>query len=668
MRNTIIKSLGLYLPPKSVTTKEVLKGCRNPISAHLFERLTGIYERRMAGDVEFSIDLAAKAVDRCLKQANCNPDEIDLIICCNISRFDAPKQFAFEPATAMRLRDLFQLRNARCFDVSNACAGMFTGVTVADKFLKTGSAQKVLVVSGEYITHLTRSAQIEIENLLDTRMACLTLGDAGVALLLESTDNPAVGFRAIDIFTLGAYSDLCIATDSDIKHGGAIMHTKSAQLAEIVIRQTAKHMKTVLDERQYAPTSMDYLIPHQTSTASISIGIKETNKGFQKEVFSLENTANVVSFYGNTSSTSHFVALAESIEKGRLQAGDNVLFSITASGITIGTAVYSFEQTPKALLGNKDGQDSVYQPKRCSAQQNTHKKLNIKGIGTLPKSTDTPKSIFTMADRAAQTAIENGNGNLIDIDLLLYTGVYREKFLIEPAVASIVAGSLKLNASETQSAQQQTFAFDVLNGALGFLDACSVGLEMIRSGKKQELLICTAEIENNEADSPHAPQLALEETASAMLLEASDTAGFSDFFFYQQPDFIDQYRTCLSWEKVGVSFLKIERYADLNVFYLKCISDMLKAFELETGYALTDFDYILPPQISTDFVAQFAAQTAFPAERIIDATQKRQDLFTSSIPYAFEKLYAQYSPQSGEKALVIGVGSGIQVGCSVYNF
>src|SRR5690349_20437181 len=81
-----IESLGVYLPPRSVTTKEVLKGCRKMIMFP-FEKMTGIHSRRMAGDGEYSIDLARKAVAECLALSRHAPEAIDLVICCNISRY-----------------------------------------------------------------------------------------------------------------------------------------------------------------------------------------------------------------------------------------------------------------------------------------------------------------------------------------------------------------------------------------------------------------------------------------------------------------------------------------------------------------------------------------------------------------------------------------------------
>src|SRR5205823_5621298 len=76
---TVIESLGVYLPPKAVTTREVLHGCRTVLRLLPFETLTGIQSRRMAGDTEFSIDLAKRAVADCLARSRYGPEDIDLL-------------------------------------------------------------------------------------------------------------------------------------------------------------------------------------------------------------------------------------------------------------------------------------------------------------------------------------------------------------------------------------------------------------------------------------------------------------------------------------------------------------------------------------------------------------------------------------------------------------
>ena len=240
-QHTIIESFGVYLPPKVVSTAEVVRSCRLPLDFPL-ERMTGIRSRRMAGETEFAIDLAEKAVIDCLARSAYKPSDIDLLLCCNISRCDGPgNRFTYEPTSAARLQRRFGFDHAIAFDISNACAGTFTAIALADAFLKTGAAKRAMVVSGEYITHLTRTAQKEITDFMDPRIACLTLGDSGAAIVLERSRAEGVGFQELDLYTLGKFSDLCVAKATDRPHGGAIMLTDSIQGAAVTIQQAVGH-------------------------------------------------------------------------------------------------------------------------------------------------------------------------------------------------------------------------------------------------------------------------------------------------------------------------------------------------------------------------------------------------------------------------------------------
>jgi 3-oxoacyl-[acyl-carrier-protein] synthase III len=179
-KNIIIESIGVYLPSRTVSTDEVLKGCRNGIRFPI-EKITGIKSRRIGGQDEFSIDLAKQAIADCLANSKYNPHDIDLLICCNIARYDDLNRLSFEPGTSIKLKRDFNFSNALVFDIANACAGMFTGIYIVNALIKTGAVRRGMVVSGEYITFLMQSAQRDIRDFMDTRLACLTLGDAGAA-------------------------------------------------------------------------------------------------------------------------------------------------------------------------------------------------------------------------------------------------------------------------------------------------------------------------------------------------------------------------------------------------------------------------------------------------------------------------------------------------------
>ncbi|MGB9304550.1 MAG: AMP-binding protein, partial [Mycobacterium sp.] len=357
-RNTVIESIGVYLPTRTVSTATVMAECANEIRIPL-ERLTGIKNRRVVGDDEFSIDLARKAATDCLARSSYRREEIDLVIACNISRCDGlGHRFTFEPSTASRLRDQCGLVNALAFDISNACAGMFTGITVADAFLQTGLIRSALVVSGEYISHLTETAQREIEGAMDPRLACLTLGDAGAAVVLERGPNNRVGFHDIDMATLSRYSKLCIAKATEGPHGGAIMLTDSVTQTAIAVKHAVPYVAAVMQRHGWRPETLDHLLMHQTSEASLNDAVVAINRMFGPGAAHRGNTIYNMAERGNTATTTHFVALSDYILRNRINSGDNVVFGITGSGQTVGAALYTFDDLPDRMRRGASGQHS----------------------------------------------------------------------------------------------------------------------------------------------------------------------------------------------------------------------------------------------------------------------------------------------------------------------
>ena len=123
---------------------------------------------------------------------------------------------------------------------------MFTAIYLIDALLQAGVIRRGMAVSGEYISHLTRTAQREIEGYLDPRLSCLTVGDAGAAVVLERADGPGAGFEAIDAYTLGAHGRHCVAKATDRPHGGAIMLTDPVRITAVALKHGTMHAAKTL--------------------------------------------------------------------------------------------------------------------------------------------------------------------------------------------------------------------------------------------------------------------------------------------------------------------------------------------------------------------------------------------------------------------------------------
>lgn len=668
--NTVIESLGTYLPPKTVSSGEILEGCDQKLRFPL-EKITGIKTRHMAGEEEFAIDLAKKAVADCLRKSKYTPADIDLLICCNISRTDGLEILSYEPCTSIKIRKQFGFENAMVFDITNACAGMFTGIYIVDTLLRTGVIQRGMVVSGEYITHLTQTAQREIESYMDSRLACLTLGDAGAALILETGPDKRVGFQKIELQTFGRYSPLCIGKASETS--GWIMYTDSVNLTDVGIKTGAKYALDVLKKAAWPPDSFDHLIMHQTSRMSLNSAMQEINQLVKSKMVHEGNTINNLEERGNTASTSHFIALADQVRNQRIQSGDRIVFNVSASGLTVGTALYVLDDLPDRLRQTGSAASSETVASSASTTRSDLARIRIPGIriesvGTIPSGFTETKDSLEMLHLAATNCLQKSSYLCNDIELLVFSGVYRNEFLMEPAYAALLAGRLNMNATTSGLEDKKTFAFDIFNGAIGFLNACYIAQQMIAAGNCGTAMIAASEIENNDGLFPD-NLVGVRETASAIILDAHPVQGkgFTRFLFNYPVDSLDAYATYCVASKTD-RIVHIEKDPDLDEKYIACILPVVEELLRQEGLELNQMDKIFPPQISSGFIARLSGRLAFPLERFVEVPGDGADLFSSSLPYGFERAFEDGLVKPGDTGLVIAVGSGIQVGCAIYHF
>jgi amino acid adenylation domain-containing protein len=674
--NMVIESLGVYLPERVVSTDEVLQGCSRELAFPL-ERMTGIRSRRMVSEGEYSIDLARRAIEDCLRGSKYQPAEIDLLICCNISRCDGPDfAFSYEPTTALRLKHEFGFARAMAFDISNACAGFFTGLKIADSFLKAGVIRRAMVVSGEHITHLTRTAQWEIDGFMDPRLACLTLGDSGAAVIVETANQPGVGFHELELYTLGRYSNLCVAKLTDQPHGGATMFTDPVKASAVTIQQSVAHAQHVLARRQWNENNVHHVIMHQTSETTLDGAIQELNRSLGKEMCGRHNVIYNIAERGNTATTTHWVALMDQVLSRRIRSGQNIVFSTTGSGQTVGTALYTFDDLPERILAAREqrphqglrsgtGAPPQREPAGILSREPIGPRVRIAGVGTAWAG-QTAAETMSLLQAAGEKCLANWGRDRSDVDLLIHAGVYRSEFVSEPALAAMAAGALGINDSIDSPQAKKTFALDLMDGAAGFLDACYVAEQMIRSGAHRHAMVMTSEIENNALARPD-HLLGLEEGGAAVILEPSDDgSGLEAYLFKSFTLHLDAMESHTAMVD-GIGALEISRRADLEDRYLECIAATVSELLTAQGLTADDLAVILPPQISKAFADRLANALQVPVEKVIDASGTG-DAFTCSLARGWEKLRERGLPARGQRGLIISAGAGIQVGCALYRF
>lgn len=334
-----VAALGRRLPATHRTTDEVMASTSHRTRVDL-ERLTGIHERRVSVGDEDSFSLALGAARDCVSHWDGNPEDIDLVVSCSITRYRDGLTQWMEPPLSVALADAIGASNARTFDLSNACAGMLSGVFVANNRIRTGRARTVLVVSGEYISQLSANAAKHVHTIASRELASLTLGDAGAALIIERAPAGVEGISTIGFTTIAEHSRLCLAYPA--KHdAGARMFTKSRALQAAAIEDVPVVLQEILDTTGLTIDDIDCVIPHQTSARAIRKGMATVSAALGGEP--RQPAVVTVDHYGNTASTTHTVALIEELEAGHLAAGDRVALIALASGIELGVVLLTVD-------------------------------------------------------------------------------------------------------------------------------------------------------------------------------------------------------------------------------------------------------------------------------------------------------------------------------------
>ena len=333
------ESVGMCLPEQRVTTAELMAGTRHHTRIDL-ERLTGIREHRVCGPTETSLSLAIDAARDCLMRSRYTGADLDMVIDASITRYVDGRTHRFEPPLSLSIKQAIGAERALSFDLANACAGMLTGVFVLNDFIRRGIIQRGMVVSGERITGLGTNAQRSVRTILSPQLASLTLGDAGAAVIVERAPEHHEGIVLAGFTTLAEHSRLCLGLPS-WSHPGAQMFTRARKIHEVAMSEGPPLIEDVLARAGLTMGEIDWLIPHQTSVRAIKSGGRAIEEQCGEQPKHMIVT---VDEYGNTASTTLFVALHRYLDHHELHRGEKVLLLSVASGLEVGIVVFQVDE------------------------------------------------------------------------------------------------------------------------------------------------------------------------------------------------------------------------------------------------------------------------------------------------------------------------------------
>ncbi|MCB9562522.1 MAG: SRPBCC family protein [Kofleriaceae bacterium] len=326
-----IESVGARLPAQVLTTAALMASTRHRTRIDL-ERLTGIRERRVCGPDEDTLTLAIDAARDCLARSRYVGADLDMVISTSISRHVGAATHRFEPPLSLSIKEAIGASAATSFDLSNACAGMLTGVFLLDDLVRRGAIRRGMVVSGEHISGLGQNATRSVRSILSPELASLTLGDAGAAVIVDRAADGRAGIELAGFTTLAEHSRLCVGLPAP-HQPGARMFTRARRIHEVAMADGPPLLAEVLEGHGLHLGDVDWLIPHQTSVRAIRAGEKVLAERTGERP---GHTIVTVDDYGNTASTTLFLALHRYLDAGRFAAGDRVLLLSVASGLEVG--------------------------------------------------------------------------------------------------------------------------------------------------------------------------------------------------------------------------------------------------------------------------------------------------------------------------------------------
>ena len=317
MKYSRITGTGSYLPAKIMTNAD-LERMVDTTDEWIFAR-TGIRERHIVADDEFTSDLALRASRQAIKAAGIKASEIDLIIVATTT----PDRIF--PSTACLMQDKLGISSCPAFDIQAVCSGFVYAVATADNFIKSGAARCALVVGAEAMSRITDWTD---------RSNCILWGDGAGAVIMEASDEP--GILSTHLHADGSYAHLLY-----VPAGGSSGNGKPTIVMEgnPVFKIAVNTMDAIVDETLAAnglkKSDIDWLVPHQ---ANIRI-LKSTAK---KLGMSMERVVTTIDKHGNTSAASIPLALDTAVRDGRIKRGETILMEAFGGGFTWGSVLLKY--------------------------------------------------------------------------------------------------------------------------------------------------------------------------------------------------------------------------------------------------------------------------------------------------------------------------------------
>jgi 3-oxoacyl-[acyl-carrier-protein] synthase III len=317
---SVVQGCGSYLPKRIVTNDELAK--KMDTSDEWIRQRTGIRQRHIAADGEFTSHLALQASERALAHAGVKASDLDLIILAT-----ATPDETF-PATATRVQQGLGMAGGAAFDIQAVCAGFVYGLAVADSMIKSGIASTALVIGAETFSRILDWSD---------RGTCVLFGDGAGAVVMKGEQGKGTsadrGVLANALHSDGRQHDILYVD-------GGPSSTRTTGLLRMEGKEVFKHavinmaavVGEVLKKAGLASKDIDWLVPHQANKRIIDGTGRKLGLSADRLVVTVDKHA-------NTSAASIPLALDAAVSDGRIKKGDLLLLEGIGGGLAWGASL-----------------------------------------------------------------------------------------------------------------------------------------------------------------------------------------------------------------------------------------------------------------------------------------------------------------------------------------
>lgn len=315
---------GSYLPERVLTNQDLEKMVET--SDEWIVTRTGMKERRLARDDEFTSDMGAQAAEAALKSASLTADQIDFIIVATTT-----PDFIF-PSTACIIQQKIGAKNAAGMDIQAACTGFIYALSIAKSFIETGAYKNILIVASEKLSSVT--------NYKD-RSTCILFGDGAGACVVSNAEK-GLSIECVKLGCDGEQADLLLlpaggsrkpASIETVTQNEHYIKMAGNEVFKHAVRRMESACKDCLDAAGSREQDITYLIPHQANMRIIDAIARRFEHLPPERIFK------TVQKYGNTAASSVGIALDELCKSHSMQPEDQILLTAFGGGLTWGAVL-----------------------------------------------------------------------------------------------------------------------------------------------------------------------------------------------------------------------------------------------------------------------------------------------------------------------------------------